>query len=115
MEAHLNDVGYLHILDNPTPSDADNKQLYFEILGCLDYDSIKIVSSKAKYDGKKAYEKLEEHFMGDKAAQKKAALSEFYQLKMGNNEHIQQFLIKTDVLMKKLDILNVFTDPATPI
>ena len=29
MEAHLNDVGYLHILDNPTPSDADNKQLYY--------------------------------------------------------------------------------------
>ena len=53
--------------------------------------------------------------MGDKAAQRKAALSEFYQLKMGNNENIQQFLIKTDVLMKKLDVLNVFTDPATPI
>ena len=115
MEAHLSDVGYLHILNNPNPSDEDNKQLYFEILRCLSFKTSRIITSKAKYDGKKAYLKLEEHFMGDKVAQKKAALAEFYQLKMGINENIQQFLIKTDVMMKKLETLNVFTDPSTPL
>ena len=109
-EAHTMDMGMDDIFTQDSPDPTRNKQLYYELIKCLDYNSIKIVSSNAKYDGKLAFKILKDHYLGDTAARRRVALHEIVSIKWRDNDTSQTYLTRTDILKSKLMSLNLLAD-----
>ena len=110
MEAYISQLDMSGILDSDTPDPVANKALYNVIIGCLNPDSVKIVATNAKHDGKLAWEVLAKHHLGDDKARRKVALLQLHKLQMRDSEDVQTFLTRVDLLKKTLTSLKLLQD-----
>ena len=110
MEAYISQLDMSGILDSEIPDPVANKALYNVIIGCLNPDSVKIVATNAKHDGKLAWEVLAKHHLGDDKARRKVALLQLHKLQMRDSEDVQTFLTRVDLLKKTLTSLKLLQD-----
>ena len=101
LEAHLHEKKMSKLLKEDNPDAVENEDLYFELVRCLGFKNAHIIDVH-KPDGKKAYYAIKNHFLGDQVAQKMVILQEFHNLKMLNNATMQNFLLSTDIMIKKI-------------
>ena len=110
MEAYISQLDMAGILESETLDPIANKALYNVIVGCLNPESVKIVATNAKHDGKLAWEVLAKHHLGDDKARRKVALLQLHKLQMRDSEDVQTFLTRVDLLKKTLTSLKLLQD-----
>ena len=102
VEAYLDNIDLVSVLTSPNPDPVKNKKLYLELINLVDNQSLQVISSTAKNDGKLAYEKLCNYYLGDNKARMITALRHLSKLRFNHGESIQQFICKCDTLRTTL-------------
>ena len=100
LEAHLHERNMTTLLKQNNPDPIQNECLFYELVRCLGFKNAHVIDG-FKPDGKKAYFGIKKHFLGDQLAQKTVAIQEFHNLKMPQNATMQNFLLSTDIMVKK--------------
>ena len=102
VEAYLEKIDLGSVLTSPSPDPVKNKKLYLELVNLVDNQSLQVIASTAKNDGKLAYEKLRDYYLGDTKARMITALDQLGKLKFNHGENIQQFICRCDTLRTTL-------------
>ena len=106
-EAHFTKIGLEDVIDNPTPDPTKNKLLYIELVSLVDNECLQLIASTTKYNGKAAFDKLSEYYLGNVNARTVNALQELNNLKMKPQESVKAFLARCDLLKDNLIALNL--------
>ena len=64
-EAYFDKLDLGSVLKSSNPDPVKNKELYLELVNLVDNESLQVISSTAQNDGKLAYEKLRNYYLGD--------------------------------------------------
>ena len=103
VESYFESIDLGSVLNNPTPDPIKNKKLYFELVSLVDNESLQVISSTAQNDGKLAYDKLRNYYLGDDNARMVTAMHQLNSLKVNSGETIQQFICRCDTLRATLN------------
>ena len=102
-EAYFDKLDLGSVLKSSNPDPVKNKELYLELVNLVDNESLQVISSTAQNDGKLAYEKLRNYYLGDDNAQMVTAMHQVHLLKLNPGESIQQFICRCDTLRATLN------------
>ena len=105
----------IHDLEDFLKDDSDidpvkNLCLFVLIIGCLDGDPLTLVSATAKGDGKRAFELLDEKYLGNFNARKCKHLNEVISLAQQVNEGVPRYISRVDVMIQKGAQFAIFND-----
>ena len=108
LDAHLTKLGLDDVINNPNPCPSKNKMVYLELVTLLDNESLQLIATTdTKNDGKRAFEKLTDYYLGNVNARTVKAILELNSLKMNPSENVKQFIARCDLLRTNLIALNL--------
>ena len=82
--------------------------VYLELVTLLDNESLQLIATTdTKNDGKRAFEKLTDYYLGNVNARTVKAILELNSLKMNPSENVKQFIARCDLLRTNLIALNL--------
>ena len=106
-DAHFTKLGLDDVINNPNPCPIKNKRLYLELVTLVDNESLQLIATDTKNDGKRAFEKLSEYHLGNVNSRTVRALLDLNSLKMNQGESVKQFIARCDILRTTLIALNL--------
>ena len=112
---HFMNAGLLDVLTADVPDADKDRRVYSMLLRCLDGEPLHIVDREANGSGKKAFNCLITHNLGNSNARKITAINKLFSIHKLENETLSSYIGRLQDVRKVLSEFNYFPDDSVYI